>query len=78
MTSFFAKKLQTYLEQKDIDFVIAGNGSTIMPWGKQSSNNHEEVDSPIAHIIKRLLEQVLCTGKPLYALASNFFFKIEH
>ena len=34
LTSFFAKKLQTYLEQKDIDFVIAGNGSTIMPWGK--------------------------------------------
>ena len=29
LTSFFAKKLQTYLEQKDIDFAIAGNGMLI-------------------------------------------------
>ena len=61
LTSFFAKKLQTYLEQKDIDFVIAGNGSTLMSWGEQFTNNHEKTDSLIAHIIKLVLEQVLCT-----------------
>ena len=44
LTSFFEKRLQTYLEQKDIEFVITGNGSTVMPWGEQSSNSNEETD----------------------------------
>ena len=64
-------QLQTYLEQKDIDFVIARNGSTVMPWGEQSSNSHEEIDSLIARIIKLAVEQVLCT------IISNLFFKIK-
>ena len=76
LTSFFEKRLQTYLEQKDIEFVIAGNGSTVMPWGEQSSNSHEETDSLIAHIIKLAVEQVLCTVIPLYTIISNLFFKI--
>ena len=76
-SSFFAKKLQTYLEQKNIDFVIAGNWLTVMPWSKQSSNNHKEADSRIAHIMKLALDQVLCTDMLLYTLSSNLFFKIE-
>ena len=65
MASFFAK-FQTYLDQKDIDFVIGGDGSTVMSWGEQSSNNHEEASSLIAHIIKLALEQELCTHMSLY------------
>ena len=76
-TCFFAKKLQKYLKQKDIDFVIAGNVLTVMSWGEQSSSNHEEADSLIAHIIKLTLEQVMCRDMPLYALASNLFFKLK-
>ena len=64
MTSFFTKTLQTYLEQKDIGFVIAGNRSKVISWGEQSSNNHEEADSLISHIIKLGLEQVLFTDTP--------------
>ena len=60
LTSFLIKKLQTYLEQKDTEFVIAGNGLTVMSWGKQSSNNHEEAYSLIAYIIELALEQLLC------------------
>ena len=76
MTSFFAKKLQTHLEQKDIDFVIAGNGSRVMLWGEQSSNNNEEAGSLTAHIIKLALEHELCTDMPLYPLTSNLLFKM--
>ena len=42
LTSFFGKKLPTYLEQKDIHFINAGKGSTVMSWGEQSSSNHVE------------------------------------
>ena len=77
LTSFFAKKLQTCLDQKDIDFAIAGNGSTVMSWGEQSTNNHKEAGSLIADIIKLTLEQVLCTDMLLYTLTSNLFFKIK-
>ena len=75
LTSFFAKRLQTYLEQKDTGFVIAGNGFMVMSWDEKSSNNHEEAHPLIAHKIKFPLEQVLCTDMPLYTLTSNLFFK---
>ena len=65
LTYFNPKKLQTYLEEKDTDFVIAGNGSTVMSWGEKFNNNHEEADSFIAHIIKLALEQVFCIDMPL-------------
>ena len=81
MASFFAKKFQTYLDQKDTDFVIGGDGSTVMSWGEQSSNNHEEAISLIAHIIKLALKQELCThmsDMSLYTLTSNLFFKINN
>ena len=61
LTPFFVTKLQTYLEQKDIDFVIAGNGLTVMSRGEQSSSNHKEADSCISDIIKHALEQVYPT-----------------
>ena len=73
MTSFLAKNLQAFLEQKDIVFVIAGNGSTVMSRGKKFSSNHEKANSRITHIIKLALEQVMCTD---YAPTSNLFFKI--
>ena len=75
LTSFFAKRLQTYLEQKDTGFVIAGSGFMVMSWDEKSSNNHEEAHPLIAHKIKFPLEQVLCTDMTLYTLTSNLFFK---
>ena len=39
------------LTSLDIDFAIAGNGSTIMSWGEQSRNNHEEAHSRIVHML---------------------------
>ena len=47
-----------------------------MSSGERSSNNNEEADLLIAHIIKPGLEKVLCKHMPLYTRTSGLFFEI--
>ena len=47
-----------------------------MSSGERSSNNNEEADLLIAHIIKPGLEKVLCKHMPLYTRISDLFFEI--